>query len=99
MATESTDELLIEAIRLLRIIARPQITELQERFTNSMLSSPKRQAMWEQMDGSRSLGDIGKKVGTSSEAVRLFVNEAEEKWPDVLELNRSGAGTFPRRLI
>jgi len=92
-------ELLREAVRLLRVVARPQLTELRERFQSAMLSSPKRQQMWELMDGTRSLGDIAGKVKTTSEAVRQFVVEAEAKWPDVIAVNRTGAGTYARRLI
>ena len=96
---EEVTELLREAVRLLRIMARPQMTELRERFSTSMLASAKRRKMWEHMDGNRSLTDIGRKVGTSTEAVRQFLAEVEAKWPGVVEVNKSGAGTFPRRLI
>lgn len=92
-------ELLREAVRLLRILVRPHVMELRERFASAMLGSSKRRQMWEYMDGNRSLADIGRKVGTSAEAVRLFVVDIEEKWPDVVEVKKSGAGTFPRRLI
>ena|SRR3990172_12394770 len=92
-------ELLKEAIRLLRIIARPQVTELRERFQSAMLASPKRRQMWEHMDGRRSLSDIGRKVGTTSEAVRQFVAEIEGKWPDLIEVDRGGGAAFPKRLI
>jgi len=91
--------LLKEAVGLLRIIARPQIVELRERFNASMLSSAKRREMWANMDGSRTLSDIGRKVGTSTEAVRLFVGETQAKWPDLLEVKASGGAMYPRRLI
>ena len=92
-------ELLREAVRLLRLLARPQLVELRERFESAMLSSAKRRQMWELMDGTRSLADIGGKVKTTSEAVRQFVVEAESKWPDLIAVNRTGAGTYPRRLV
>ena len=92
-------ELLREAVRLLRLLARPQLTELRERFESAMLSSSKRRQMWELMDGTRSLPDIAGKVKTTSEAVRQFVVEAEAKWPDLIVLNRTAAGTYPRRLV
>jgi len=88
-----------EAVWLLRIMARPQITELRERFSSGMLASAKRREMWELMDGNRSLTDIGRKVGTTAEAVRQFLAEVEAKWPDLVEVKRSGAGAYPRRLI
>ena len=97
--TDQSLELLREAVRLLRILVRPQIIEIRQRFASAMLGSSKRRQMWEYMDGNRSLADIGRKVGTSAEAVRLFLVDVEEKWPDVVEVNKSGAGTFPRRLI
>jgi hypothetical protein len=96
---EEVTGLLREAVWLLRIMARPQITELRERFSSGMLASAKRREMWELMDGNRSLSDIGRKVGTSTEAVRQFLGEVEGKWPDLVEVNKSGAGIYPRRLI
>ena len=99
MSNDDVAPLLREAVWLLRVIARPQMTELRERFGAAMLASPKRRKMWEYMDGKRSLSDIGRKVGTSAEAVRVFLVDVEEKWPDAVEVNRSGAGTFPRALI
>ena len=92
-------ELLREAVRLLRILARPQMIELRERFASAMLGSAKRRQMWQYMDGNRSLTDIGRKVGTSAEAVRQFLIDIEEKWPGVVEAKKLGAGTFPRALI
>jgi hypothetical protein len=96
---EDATELLREAVWLLRIMARAQITELRERFSSGLLASARRRQMWELMDGNRSLTDIGRKVGTSTEAVRQFLAEVEAKWPDLVVVNRSGAGVYPRRLI
>lgn len=92
-------ELLREAVRLLRVLVRPQLIELRERFASAMLGSAKRRQMWQHMDGNSSLSDIGRKVGTSAEAVRQFLVDIEEKWPDVVEVKKLGAGTFPRALI
>ena len=99
MPDDDAVELLREGVRLLRLIARPQIVELRERFENAMLASPKRRKMWDAMDGNRNLSDIGKKVGTSAEAVRVFVAEAEAKWPEAIEVDRSGPAAYPKRLI
>jgi len=96
---EDVTELLREAVRLLHIMARPQIIELRERFSSAMLASAKRRKMWDLMDGNRSLTDIGRKVGTTAEAVRQFLAEVEARWPELVEVKKSGAGAFPRRLI
>ena len=92
-------ELLREAVRLLRVLARPQLTELRERFQSTMLSSPKRRQMWVLMDGTKSLTDIAREVKTTGEAVRQFVAEVESKWPDLIEVNKTGAGAFAQRLM
>ena len=98
MEGDESTELLREVVRLLRVIARPQMTELRERFASSMLSSPARRKMWQHMDGTRSLKDIATKAGTSAEAVRLFLVDIEGRWPELIESNRTSAGRFPRRL-
>jgi hypothetical protein len=64
-----------------------------------MLTSPKRQQMWQLMDGTRSLADIGAKVKTTSEAVRQFIVEAEAKWPDLIVVERTGGKMYPRRRV
>ncbi len=100
MPDEETTELLREAVKLLRIIARPQMLEIRGRFEAGMLSSPKRREMWEAMDGTRSVPDIAKHVGTSTEAVRVFAKDVQEKFPDFIELDRVGGGAqMPRRTL
>ena len=98
MNDDENTELLKEAVRLLRIIARPQLNELKERFESTMLTSEKRRQMWEEMDGSRSLADIAKKVGVSAEAVRVFSSEIEARWTDLADVKRHGKSIYPRRL-
>ena len=96
---EEGAELMKEAVRLLRVIARPQLNELRERFDGAMLTSDKRREMWDEMDGSRSLADVAKKVGVSAEAVRIFSGEIETKWSDAAEVRRIGKSIYVRRLI
>lgn len=86
MAGDETNGLLREVVYLLRIIARPELTQLRDRFESSLLTSQKRRRMWDEMDGSRTLADIAKVAGTSSEAVRLFVKDIEENFPDLIEV-------------
>jgi hypothetical protein len=100
MSEDESVVLLREAVRLLRIIARPHIRELEERFRASMLTSEKRRQMWDAMNGSRSLADIGKEVATTAEAVRQFVREVEMNFPDLIEFEREGGGPQrPRRRL
>ncbi len=99
MADELTEALLKEMISLLRIIARPQLTELRDRFDSSMLTSAKRREMWSLMNGNRTITEIAKAVGTSGEAVRQFVAEVEEKFSEAIEVDRSIGAARPRKLI
>jgi len=93
-------QLLREAVRLLRVLAGPQIRELNERFAATMLTSEKRRGMWGAMDGTRTLAEIGKEVGVSGEAVRQFLREVEDNFPDLVETSReSGAQRPTRRVI
>ncbi len=91
--------LLQEAVWLLRIIARPQMVEFRERFESAMLGTAKRREMWEEMDDSRSIADIRRKVGVSHEAVRQFVSEVQARWPDAMKIRKSGNSVYPRRLL
>ena len=99
MSDDEHTEILREAVRLLKIIARPQLNELRERFETAMLTSAKRKEMWELMDGKRSLTDIAKKVGVSNEAVRKLASEIEASWPDAAEVRRIGRSLYIRSLI
>ena len=100
MNDEQVTALLSEAVKLLRVIARPQIGELQERFSASMLTSANRKAMWAAIDGTKNLAEIARQVGTSPEAVRQFVREIEAKFPDLVETQSGAGGQRPiRRLI
>lgn len=85
MNETETVELLREAVRLLRILAAPQIHELRQRFEATVLTSANRRAMWDLMDGTRSLAEVGRAVGTSSEAVRQFFREVQESFPELVE--------------
>ena len=99
MGTDETNELLREIVNLLRIVARPQVAELRERFKAAMLSSAKRQQMWDAMDGNKTLADIAREVGTSAEAVRLFVRDVEEGFADLIDSGGNGPQRPRRRLI
>ena len=98
MEDEAT-QLLREAVKLLRVIARPQMRELEERFNAGMLTSSKRKAMWAAMDGTQTLAEIAKLAGTSSEAVRQFVRDIEQSFPDLIEVEPALGGQQPRRRI
>ena len=99
MSEEQVVSLLGEVVKLLRVIARPQIAELEERFSASMLTSDRRKAMWERMDGTRSLAGIATEVGTSAEAVRQFLREIEAKFPDLVEVSSGPGAQKPTRRI
>ena len=99
MTNESNDELLKEAVRLLRVIATPQIREMEERFEAALLTSKKRSEMWALMNGTRTLADIASEVGVSREAVRLFLREAEDSFPLLIETVEGPDGQRPARQL
>jgi hypothetical protein len=91
--------LLREAVRLLRIVAGPEIRETKERFATTMLTSDRRRQMWLAMDGTKTLGEIGKAVGASGEAVRQFVRDVEQGFPDLIAANPDAGPQRPMRLL
>lgn len=91
-------ELLREVVRLLRIMAGPAVQELSERFRTTMLTSEKRRAMWDAMDGTKSLAEIGRAVGVSREAVRQFLRELEGSFPQLVQTSRGTGGQKPMRV-
>ena len=96
---DETNALLREMTALLRILARPQLTEMRERFHSVMLASEKRRQMWAEMDGSRSVADIARKVGASGEAVRQFLQDVEEKFPGIIETPRKNNAIWPKKVF
>ncbi|MEX0787045.1 MAG: hypothetical protein WD939_10450 [Dehalococcoidia bacterium] len=94
---DETVELLRRAVRLLEVLATPQLRELRERFDMTLLTSAKRREMWTRMDGTRSLSEIAGEVGVTSEAVRLFLREAQESFPQLIDTGDGSAGMRPTR--
>jgi len=99
MQNDEITTLLSQAVALLRIIARPQMVELRERFQAAMMTTGKREEMWAAMDGEKSLSEIARAVGTSQEAVRQFLIQIQTKWPDVVDVKTVGGAIYPQRLI
>ena len=100
MSDEALVELLGEAVRLLRVVARPHLVELEASFATNLLTSPKRVAMWKAMDGARNMAESAKEAGVTSEAVRQFLREVEERYPDLIDPRRGSGPQRPsRRMI
>ena len=97
MTEEESIKLLREVVRLLRVMARPQLVELEASFTASVLTSPKREAMWRAMDGSRSMTEIAQEAGVTSEAVRQLLREVEDRYPDLVDSRRGPSPQRPAR--
>ena len=99
MTDEGNEALFKEAVWLLRVIAAPMLRELEERFDAALLTSDKRYGMWAAMNGTNTLAGIASDVGVTRWAVRLFLKEVEESFPQLIEISDSPCGKMPERRI
>lgn len=81
----------------LALLASDKVAERQSELKTKYLTTDARKKMWQLMDDSRNIADIGKEVKTSPEAVRIFVNELEKN--QYVAVREEGRNRYPRRLI
>ena len=81
----------------LALLASDKVVERQSDLKTKYLTTDTRKKMWRLMDDSRNFADIAKEVKTSSEAVRIFVNDLEKD--QFVEVREEGRNRYPRRLI
>lgn len=81
----------------LALLAGDKVAERRVELKKKYLTTNTRNKMWELMDGSRNVANIAKGVKTSSEAVRIFVNDLEKN--QFVEVREEGRSRYPRRLI
>ncbi len=82
-----------QVIALLRIIARKEI----ENAKTSILSTSKKEQIYNLCDGSTEMGEIAKRVGISGEYLRLTIRELEDS--GVVIVKEEGKKRFPKKVI
>jgi DNA-binding transcriptional ArsR family regulator len=82
-----------QIIALLRIIAKRNIDDLKM----TILSTRKKEQIFEMCDGTHDIGEIATKVGVSGEYVRLTIKELEEAGFIILE--QKGGKRYPVRMV
>jgi len=85
--------------RHLFALAEEKLVGQRSRLESRYLTTEARQRMWGLMDGRRTLTEIGRAAGVTTEAVRQFVNELATADQPVVELASIGHTRVPRRLI
>lgn len=90
-------EELIAIRKLLTIFSQDKLDEFHASIKNKYLTTPQRQEMYDMFDGSTSLKEIGKVVGTSSEAVRQFAVALEKA--GLIEYVQDGKIKYPKRVF
>ena len=90
-------EELIAIRKLLTIFSQDKLDEFHASIKNKYLTTPQRQEMYDMFDGSASLKEIGKLVGTSSEAVRQFAVTLEKA--GLIEYVQDGKTKYPKRVF
>jgi len=86
-------EKLDAVIAMLRIIAKKDIDALKK----SVLSTSKKQMIFDLCTGEKDTGEIAKAVGVSGEYVRLTLKELEDA--GFILVRQSGAKHYPVRMI
>jgi DNA-binding MarR family transcriptional regulator len=82
-----------QVIALLKIIARTEI----ESAKRSVLSTQKKEQIFELCDGSTEMGEIAKKVGVSGEYVRLTIKELEDA--GFILIKQRGVKRYPLKVL
>jgi DNA-binding transcriptional ArsR family regulator len=99
MTTEVSSDLkslegkLDQVIALLRVIANKEIMEKR----HAILSTPKKQKIFELCDGSSEMSEIAKKAKVSSEYVRLTIKDLEDE--GFVTFRSEDGKRFPQRMI
>jgi predicted transcriptional regulator len=82
-----------QVIALLKIIAKRDIDNLKK----SILSTRKKEQIFEMCDGTRDISEIATEVGASGEYVRLTIKELEEAGFIIIE--QKGGKRYPVKMI
>jgi len=82
-----------QVIALLKIIARKDIESLK----HSVLSTQRKEQIFELCDGSIETSEIAKKIGVSGEYVRLTIKELEDA--GFIVVKQSGVKRYPLKMI
>jgi DNA-binding HxlR family transcriptional regulator len=93
MEKDLVAEKLDEVIALLRIIAKKDIDALKK----SVLSTGKKETIFELCTGEKDAGEIAKQVGVSGEYVRLTLKELEDS--GFIIVRQAGAKRYPVRMV
>ena len=80
-------------IALVRILTRSEIEPIKK----SLLSTKKRQRIYELSDGSHEMSEIARMVSVSGEYVRQTVNELEEA--GLVSVKQAGTKRYPSRVL
>lgn len=82
-----------QVIALLRIIARKEIKNAK----TSILSTSKKEQIYNLCDGSTEMGEIAKRVGVSGEYLRLTIRELEDA--GFVMVKEEGKKRFPKKVV
>lgn len=87
------EEKLDKIATLLKIIAKKNLDEIKQ----SLLSTPKKEQIFELCDGNHELAQIAKEISVSNEYVRITVRDLEES--GVIILKKEGRKFYPVRMV
>jgi len=90
---ENVSKKLDRVIALLKIIAKKDVDMLKK----SVLSTSKKEYIFELCDGTNETTEIAKKVSVSGEYVRLTIKELEDA--GFIIVNQKGGKRYPIRMI
>jgi len=87
------EERLDQVIALLKILASKEIEEKRR----TILSTPKKQQIYELCDGNNEMNEIAKKAKASNEYVRLTIRDLEDI--GFITVKSEGVKRYPKRVI
>jgi DNA-binding transcriptional ArsR family regulator len=91
--TASIEERLDRIIALLKLLAHPEI----EKIRRVILSTPKKQQIFELCDGTNEMSEIATKANVSGEYVRLTIRDLENS--GIVTIKTEGTRRYPKKVF
>ena len=90
---KSIEDKLEQVIALLKMVVSDKIVEKR----HAILSTPKKQRIYEMCDGNTEMGEIAEKASASGEYVRLTIKDLEEA--GFVIVRSEGTRRYPKKVI
>jgi hypothetical protein len=85
--------------RHLKLLALETLSELRAEIHTTLLTTASRRKMWDEIDGEKSISEIGRSAGVTAEAARLFFKEIDHSPHAIIQWIRTPRARIPKKLV